>query len=293
MKKAIKKMITVGIWAVVMVTPVYAGTWNQDEIGYWYLNDSNSYARDQIMNIDGVNYGFNQQAYMVTGWANFDGNWYYFDPATGAQTSGWQCIDNVWYYLNPAKGNAMNIGFVKVGNELYYMEASGVMKTGTFSADGYTYFAESNGAIRRNKIETEGNITIRYDDEGRQWYKNDENRVYKQSGGDLWLPVLDAAGLLQQREAVQEYNQDYIEEVKDDLFEEYKTNVLTANGTKNLTKALKKWTEKVNRKLAELYVSEESINSYIYDVKSGYYDNDDYYNDSYYDEDYIVNYIYE
>lgn len=279
MKKSTKTVLAAAIIAAAMAVPAYAGTWAQDEVGYWYQNDSGSYARDQILNIDGVNYGFNQQAYMVTGWANFGGNWYYFDPVSGAQVSGWLQVDSVWYYLNPANNNIMHIGFTKIGNDIYYMDTNGAMKTGTFFADGYTYFAESSGAIRRNTLETEGNITIRYDEEGRQWYKNDENRVNSQSGGDLWLPLLDATGLKQQRAEVQENNADYIIEVKEELLEAYREDVLGAANYKSRQSKLEKWTAKVNKKLSALYVSQESIDNYIYAVKAGYYGDDDYYDE--------------
>ncbi|MGN0158202.1 MAG: hypothetical protein ACI39W_03525 [Brotaphodocola sp.] len=278
MKKRTKAMLAAVIMAAVMAVPAYAGTWAQDETGYWYQNDSGSYARDQIMSIDGVNYGFNQQAYMITGWAKFDGSWYYFDPATGAQTSGWQFVDNVWYYLNPSNGNAMQTGFVKIGNNIFYLDENGAMKTGTFSADGFTYFAETSGAIRRNTLETEGSITIRYDEEGRQWYKNDENRVNNQSGGDLWLPLLDAAALQKQRAAVQENNADYIIEVKDELYEDYKDDVLSVTYSKRASK-LEKWVAKVNRELSKLYLDQDEIDNYISAVKSGIYGDDDYYDD--------------
>ncbi len=289
MRKRTKGIIAAAIMAAVMVTPAYAGTWAQDEVGYYYQNDSGSYARDQIMNIDGVNYGFNQQAYMVTGWFNHGGNWYYFDPASGAQMSGWQFIDNVWYYLNPNNGNIMHTGFAKIGNDIYYMDASGAMKTGTFSADGFTYFAETSGAIRRNTLETEGNITIRYDEEGRQWYKNDENRVNNQSGGDLWLPLLDAEGLKEQRAAVQESNADYIIEVKDELLEDYREDVMTVSYSKRDSK-LEKWVAKVNRKLSELYVDQAEIDDFISDVKAGIYGDDDYYDEE--TGDYSYDYYY-
>ncbi len=289
MRKRTKGIIMTAIMAAVMVIPAYAGTWAQDEIGYWYQNDSGSYARDQIMNIDGVNYGFNQQAYMVTGWFNFGGSWYYFDPATGAQMSGWQFIDNAWYYLNPSNGNVMQTGFVKIGNDIYYMDTNGIMKTGTFFADGYTYFAETSGAIRRNTLETEGNITIRYDEEGRQWYKNDENRINNQSGGDLWLPLLDADGLREQRAAVQESNADYIIEVKDELLEDYREDVLEADYSKRSSK-LEKWVNKVNRKLGELYADQTEIDDFISDVKSGIYGDDEYYDEE--TGDYSYEYYY-
>lgn len=79
-----------------------SAAWEQDDKG-WKYNTSDSgkkrYVRSEIKEIDGVKYGFNEEAYMVTGWYNFpDSNeyentdeemyiyqahWYYFDE-TGA-----------------------------------------------------------------------------------------------------------------------------------------------------------------------------------------------------------------
>lgn len=291
MRKVTKGIIAAAVMTVVMTMPVFAGTWGQDETGYWYQNDSGSYARDQFMNIDGVNYAFNPQAYMVTGWYNHNGSWYYFDPATGAQVTGWLDQNGTWYYLNPSTG-AMQTSWLKQGADIYYFDESGAMKTGSFTVDGYYYFAETSGALRRNKVETEGGITIRYDEEGRQWYKNDENRVNSASGGDLWLPLLEAEALQQQRAEIQESNQEYIMEKKDDLYEEYKEEVLTATTSARRTTRTEKWVDKVNRQLSALYVPQEEIDEYVRDVKYGIYGNDDYYYDDY-DDDYDYDYDYD
>ena len=286
MKKRWSVLITAAVMAVAMAAPAYAGAWGQDETGYWYQNDSGSYARDQIMNIDGVNYGFNAQAYMATGWYQSNGQWYYFDLTSGAQLTGWQKIDNAWYYMNPADGK-MQTSWLNHGGQRYYLDpASGAMKTGAFTVDGYFYFAEADGSLRRNKLEKENGITIRYDDEGRQWYKNSETTINGKNDGESWLPVLAADELAQQRAEVQESNADYIIEIKDELYEEYKDNVVTASTYKTRESRTEKWILKVNRQLSELYVPQEEIDQYIKDVKYGIYGNDDYYTEDEYDYEY-------
>ncbi|MDO5408377.1 MAG: hypothetical protein Q4F28_13775 [Eubacteriales bacterium] len=279
-------LFTAAVMATLMAAPAYAGSWGQDETGYWYQNDSGSYARDQIMNIDGVNYGFNGEAYMVTGWYQSNGQWYYFDLNSGAQLTGWQKIDNAWYYMNQADGK-MQTSWLNHGGQRYYLDpATGAMKTGAFTVDGYFYFAEADGSLRRNKLEKENGISIRYDDEGRQWYKNSETTVNGMNDGESWLPVLAADELAQQREEVQQSNADYIIEVKDELYEEYKDNVITASSYKTRNSRTEKWIAKVNRQLADLYVSQEEIDQYIKDVKYGIYGNDDYYTEDDYDYEY-------
>lgn len=288
MKKQFCKAVMTVAFAGAMIFPAFAGWEGSAETSYQYKFDSGAYARSQIVTLDGVNYGFDQNANMVKGWMKQgDGSWCYFSPETGEQMYGWQKINETWYYLNSAKGGATQTGMLALGGKRYYFDESGAMKTGSFEYNGYTYFAEADGNLRRNMIQTENGISIRYDDEGKEWYRNAENIVNGKGGGDTWLPLLAGSALDEQRSSVQESNQDIIREYKDDLYEEYKEKVLKVKYTKR-AESLKKWVDKVQRKLGELYLSEEEISDYIYEVKNAQYDsNDDYRNyDEYYDYDY-------
>lgn len=271
-KKKALLIATVAL-AAMMVFPAYAG-WEQDEKGYWYMFDSGSYARSQIVGIDGVNYAFDQQAYMVKGWYNVGADWYYFSPESGAQVTGWQQVDGTWYYLNPANSGIMQKSWFKQANKLYYFEASGAMKTGAFIVDGYYYFAESDGSLRRNQVETQNGVTIRYDDDGKQWYKNAETTVNSQNGGDGWLPVLEDSALIDQRREVQESNQEYIEEKKDELYENFKEEVSKSTGTKSRQNKIEKWKTKANTQLKKLALSQQEIDDYIREVVSAEYGDD-------------------
>lgn len=256
-------LLTTALLSAAVTIPAYAG-WEQDEKGYSYLFDTGSYARNQMVTIDGVNYAFNQDAYMAEGWyRNETGSWYYFTPGTGMQAYGWLQLENAWYYLNPDREGAMQTSWLSLGNKRYYFDENGKMQTGAFVVDGFYYLAEQDGNLRRNVLEKEGNITIRYDDEGRQWYKNEESRINSKNGGDSWLPLLEESRLLIQREEVQENNADYIQEVKDDLKDKLKQEVAAANTSKKLGREIEKWKEKVKSKLSELGVSEEEITYYI------------------------------
>lgn len=256
-------ILTIGLlMAGSMTMPSYAD-WQQDEAGYWYVFDNGGYARSQIIAIDGVNYAFDQNAYMVKGWYNQNGDWYYFDPITGAQVTGWKEIDNNWYYFNPANSGIMHTSWLNIAKKRYYMDENGIMKKGGFSVDGYFYFTELDGSLRRNTSETENGVTIRYDEDGKQWYKNDENVINGKAGGDSWLPVLENTALIRQRESVKESNQSYIEDMKDELSEDFKKEVSKATGKMGLERKIAKWTKRANRRLSELMVPQEEIDAYV------------------------------
>lgn len=287
MKKKTAVWITAAIMAVSAAIPAFAAGWDHDEYGYWYVFESNSYARSQVVEIDGVKYAFDQSAYMVKGWYNDNGNWYFFDLGTGAQVTGWLELEGKWYYLNPANGGIMQKSWMNQGTSRYYFDDNGVMQTGAFTVGGFYYFAEPDGNLRRNTIEKKNNITIRYDDEGKQWYKNEESTVNQLNGGDSWLPVLEDSMLLAQREEIKASNADYVEEVKYELYENYVKTVLGVSKSTARARRLETWKDKVNRRLSELYVSQEDIDSFIRQVTSGSYgESDDEYDYDDYDDDY-------
>ena len=130
----------------------------------------------------------------------------------------------------------------------------------------------------------ENGITIRYDEDGREWYKNKENEVNNKGGGELWLPVLAGEALSRQRESVQQDNLDLIEGVKEELYEEYVEKVLSASYKSKARESRRtRWEEKVKRELAKYAVPEQEITEFISQVKSGYFGSDAYYEE---DEEY-------
>lgn len=262
MKRKVIAAAAAAVLSASMALTSYAAGWDRDEKGYWYLFDNGAYARNQIVNIDGVNYAFDQNAYMVEGWYNSNSNWYYFSPGSGAQVLGWLNLNGTWYYLDPSTG-IMKTSWLDIGANRYYLDESGAMKVGAFSVGGYYYFAESDGALRRNTTEEENGITIRYDEDGKQWYKNSDTELYMESGGIGWQPVLDQAALLNQRQEIQNTNNIYIEETKDELYENYKHIVSIANNSTDRQNRVDRWKEKVNKKLSEIGVSQAEIDEFI------------------------------
>lgn len=61
-----------------------ASGWVKDNKGWWYRNLDGSYTTNNWHKINDVWYYFGSDGYMMTGWVQVDGEWYYCDPVSGA-----------------------------------------------------------------------------------------------------------------------------------------------------------------------------------------------------------------
>lgn len=64
------------------------GTWRQDTDGWWFEYTTGGYAKDEWVYIadilgNGNWYLFGKDGYMLTGWQQYDGQWYYLGMSTG------------------------------------------------------------------------------------------------------------------------------------------------------------------------------------------------------------------
>lgn len=287
-KQMIQMVVAVGFSAALTFTS-YAAGWTNDGERYSYQFDSGSWAREQLIEIDGELYGFDAQAFMQTGWQNVAGNYYYFEPESGAAAKGWKQLEDKWYYLDSFTG-VMKTGFYKEGTKLFYFDENGVMQTGIFYTGGFAYQAEADGSIRRNtdeKSESTGNRII-YEADGKIKFASTLTEAGNKLGASAVYEYLTSPEQMQRWESAQRENlQEAIDEWKENLFEEYKNVVSNTTKAKSHAKKLTKWEDKVNRKLLELGATQEEINGYIYDVKAGNYNRDEDYDNEYaYDPSY-------
>ena len=71
MKKSFKTLLLTGLLSLSMVLPAFAGSWQNDGIGSWYLNDDGSYPVNCWQwidsNLDGIaeSYYFNEAGYLL------------------------------------------------------------------------------------------------------------------------------------------------------------------------------------------------------------------------------------
>ena len=81
----------------------------------------------------------------ATGWVKSEGNWYYFDPATGLMQRGKKAIDGKTYSFNSA--GVMKTGWSKEGSKWYYYGNSGALQTNTWVED---YYVGADGVMATN-----------------------------------------------------------------------------------------------------------------------------------------------
>ena len=137
-------------------TPSYTdASWLQDENGWKCQKPDGTLLTDtwqQIPYNGTLNwYFFDEQGYMMTGWLNRGGTWYYLNPASdgtrGRMMTGWQYIGDIWYYFgenDAEEGKMVSEGWHYLSYNgavnWYHFNADGGMDTGWLEIGGQTYY---------------------------------------------------------------------------------------------------------------------------------------------------------
>lgn len=97
-------------------------------------------------------YRFDAQGYLVTGWYQDNGTWYYLNPKSdgklGKMMTGWQYINDIWYYFTENAGDKQGAMFCKRWAEVpyngtvewYYFDENGTMKTDWLTQDENKFY---------------------------------------------------------------------------------------------------------------------------------------------------------
>jgi glucan-binding repeat-containing protein len=124
-----------------MVASLFQNTFN----GYVAAADGSQSPFQVVVSTDGFVeeggkvYFYDIDGLRVTGWVEFDGEWYYFNPKGGAMLeNSWLLYGGQWYYMG-ADG-VMVTGWQTFGDKTYYFVESGEMARGLFVVDGKRYF---------------------------------------------------------------------------------------------------------------------------------------------------------
>ena len=141
--------------------PKTAGTWKQDNQGWWFRRANGSFPYNKWEKIGGVWYYFDSKGYcltsewlkdnekwyylkdngtMATGWVLVGSEWYYMDDS-GAMVTGWVKYKNNWYYMTNERGNMVSNEFIKSGKGWYFMNTNGEL------ADNPSFTKEPDGLI--------------------------------------------------------------------------------------------------------------------------------------------------
>lgn len=120
--------------------------------GKWYYLDANNEAypyaaiTNQVREINGVKYTFDENGAIKTGWM-LDGNdWYYYDQ-NGNKCTGWVYVKNQWYLLN--NDGVMQTGWQRVSGKWYYLNSYGAMLHDTYFE---AFYFTSSGALRSDSV---------------------------------------------------------------------------------------------------------------------------------------------
>ena len=141
-------------------TPEVKAGWQKDEIGWWYLRENGSFAKDEWEPVDGTWYHFDENGYMQTGWLNLGGTWYYLnDDGSMAKDTwigtyyvdengawvveGWQNNGYGWWYQR-ANGTYPHSEWEIINGIWYYFDENGYMLADEATPDGY--YVDENGA---------------------------------------------------------------------------------------------------------------------------------------------------
>lgn len=124
-----------------MVASLFQNTFN----GYVAAADGSQSPFQVVVNVDGFVeeggkvYFYDIDGQRVTGWVEFDGDWYYFNPKGGAMLENqWLLYGGQWYYLG-ADG-VMVTGWQELDNRTYHFTETGEMVKGFSKIDGKWYF---------------------------------------------------------------------------------------------------------------------------------------------------------
>ncbi len=174
--------------------------WNNID-GTWYYfgqvnpNNEKPYgyemAENRYLPMDGNVYRVDKLGAMVIGWAEDiynEGEWNYFDPATGAEVQDqWKQIDGKWYYFDGA--NAVNDGFFEYDGDNYYLGKDGVMATGWVQdqTGGDWYKFGDDGVEQYGWVEDGGNWYYLSEDTGALVVNDWVDGEYVGSDG-AWVP---------------------------------------------------------------------------------------------------------
>ena len=222
--KAAAAALAAVLFCLLSAETVFAGQWfRAPGSGRWqYMNEKHVFYTDGIREIDGCLYCFDENGYLRTGWVQDGGDWYVYDPETGARLAGWYRdtgsvsvtgdtaaanvsnsgngsaadVSGPWYYLDPDEGGRLKYGWHAEGADWYYLDtATGALKTGVFRAAApdktwNIYCTGENGAVIRNRdLVLSDGTELRFADDGVIYFRQSRSgwknmRLY--TGGTGW-----------------------------------------------------------------------------------------------------------
>lgn len=107
MKKKLATLVITGLFALSSLSTAFAGSWLQDNVGWWYQNDDGTWPAS-------------------TWFQDVDYKWYYFNESGYMQTEAITLSDGITYTFN-SDGSCTN-RWAGAANQTYYDYSDGVEK---------------------------------------------------------------------------------------------------------------------------------------------------------------------
>ncbi len=156
--------------------------------GAWYYFASNGVMQTGFVNLGSKVVYYDSNGQMVRGAERkIDGEWYYFNPTTGARSTGFvnlgsktvyydsegkmvrgeeRKVGNNWYYFDKTTG-ARATGFVNLGSKVVYYDTNGAMvRSGEKKINGNWYYLDKTTGARATGFLNLGSKTVYYDSNG-------------------------------------------------------------------------------------------------------------------------------
>ena len=221
-KEVLKKSVALALMTImVAATPanINAASWQQNNTGWWWLEDDGSYPASTWKSINGKWYYFNSYGYMLgEGWHWINGKCYYMysggDMAAntwvdgsyvdasgawvpGAQPAQWMITNGRWWYLNEDGSYPAN-EWKAINGKWYYFDAEGwMLDKGWHWIDGKCYYMYAGGAnasdtwIGENYVDVSGAwVEGKYKE---QWLEYNNRWWYQYEDGscpaDEWAAI--------------------------------------------------------------------------------------------------------
>ena len=145
--------------------------------------------------IDGSQYYFDEDGYIVTGLHQEDDNWFYYDDEGKMYTGGWLTIDGKKYYFH--SDGVMHRGILQLESGTYYFDTKGVQQFDqSVDAEGYRYLLTKEGTCYTGWLES-GGKKYYYQADGKQCFGNsciDGKLYYFNADGSMHIGWLNIGG---------------------------------------------------------------------------------------------------
>lgn len=142
--------------------------WQEINGKTYYFSRVNLNAVSGLVMLGGNRYYFNPTTnVMATGLTKVGTDKMYFSKKTGAAVISKKMKIGDYYYYFCSNGRALKSILFNYDNHTYYASASGVLKTGFFTAGGYKFYANSYAHILRNSFKTINGKTYYFGSNGK------------------------------------------------------------------------------------------------------------------------------